>query len=101
MEDEAESQLENHCIVVPVRNTPEHLVLNAKRMEEVSEMRKGSSTMTHFPPHLLICYGIKHVTSSQPSMQYIIFPIFNSQSGAGHHPNKVSSEYQAQITVVL
>ena len=37
MEDEASSQLENHCIVVPARNTPEHLGLNAKRMELVSE----------------------------------------------------------------
>ena len=64
-------------------------------------MGKEPPTMTYFPPHLLIGYGIKHVTSSQPSMQYIIFPIFNSQSDAGHHPNKVSSEYQAQITVVL
>ena len=59
MEDEASSQLENHCIVVPARNTPEHLGLNAKIIEEVSEMRKGSPTMTHFPPHLLTCYDIK------------------------------------------
>ena len=34
MEDEASSQLENHCIVVPARNTLEHLGLNAKRMEK-------------------------------------------------------------------
>ena len=34
MEDEAASQLENHCTVVPARNTFEHLGLNAERMEK-------------------------------------------------------------------
>ena len=45
-------------------------------------MRKGSPTMTYFPPHMLLCYGLKQVISSQPSMQYIIAPIYNSQSEA-------------------
>ena len=58
-------------------------------------MRKGLQTMTYFPPHLLLCYGLKHATSSQPSKQYVIFPIFNSQSEAVHQPNQdVSSEYK-------
>ena len=45
--------------------------------------------MTYFPPHLLLCYGITHVTSSQSSMRYIIFQISNSQSKTVHRPNKV------------
>jgi len=52
-------------------------------------MRKGSPTMTYYPPHLLLCYGLEHVTSSQPGMQKIISSIFNSQSAAVHHPNKM------------
>ena len=45
--------------------------------------------MTYYPPHLLLCYGLEHVTSSQPGMQKIISSIFNSQSAAVHHPNKM------------
>ena len=88
MEDDASWQLENPCTVVPARNTQTSRA-KCQKDGDVSEMIKGSPTTTFFPPHLLLCYGIKQVTSSQPSMQYIIFPIFNSQSEAVHHPNEM------------
>ena len=45
-------------------------------------MTKGSPTMTCFLPHLLPVYDLKQAASSQPSMQYVIFPNFQQPLGS-------------------
>ena len=61
---------------------------------------KRSPTITYFPIQLLLFYGLRHVISSQTSMQYHSHnfkqPIRSRASKWG-----TSSEYQVEITVVV
>ena len=63
--------------------------------------KKRSPTITYFPLQLLLFYGIRHVTSSQTSIQYHSHNFKQPIRGCASSKWGVSSEYQVEITVVL
>ena len=62
---------------------------------------KRSPTTTYFPPQLLLFYGLRHVTSSQTSIQYHSHNFKQPIRSCASSKWGASSEYQVEMTVVL